>query len=228
MENPSQKPQDLNEWAYTHLKGKILNNEYTPGTQIKIEEISAQLNVSRTPIREALLRLKQDGLVEAIPRVGFYVTSVSKQDLKEVFEVRRIIECYAASRCVTLLTDDQIKDLFWHNNQCRLMISQGKLQEFNAHEVQLHDLIIGSLKNAQINRIRKSIEDLIYRQRVYSLQSQENLHCSVQEHDSIIKAIAKRDARNAEAAMNVHICNVEERLTQHLFDEISASISDRY
>lgn len=214
----TKKPLDLNEWAYDTIKKMILDNSITAGSQINIDEMTESLQISRTPIREALIRLRQNGLVEARSRVGFFVTTITHAEFKDLFEVRRMLECYAAGRCVALMSDERISELAYHCEKGALAVGKGEISEFNKHEVCFHDLIVMSLDNARINEIRSSLEDQMSRTRMYSSKSNENLRLSVEEHASIMRAIKRRDSKSAEAAMNVHLNNVEDRLSRFLFN----------
>ena len=93
-----QRPMDLTEWAYNSIKQLILNNTLTADSQIHIDEMAAQFNISRTPVREALMQLQNKGLVRIVPHVGCFVCGVTREEFREVFELRAVIETYAARR----------------------------------------------------------------------------------------------------------------------------------
>lgn len=95
--NISARPVDLTKWVYGNVKQLILDNELPGETQINIDDMSKQLQVSRTPVREALL-LRNEGLVRIQPHVGCFVCNITKDEFREVFQLRSVIECYAASR----------------------------------------------------------------------------------------------------------------------------------
>ena len=82
--------------AYEALKKRIINNSLKPGNPLNERVLSEELRISKTPIREAFQQLEQEGFVENIPHKGSFVSTISVQDIREIFEVREILECAAA------------------------------------------------------------------------------------------------------------------------------------
>jgi DNA-binding GntR family transcriptional regulator len=131
------KPLNLKDWAYETIKQLILTYNVEPGEQLHIEDLSKKMKVSRTPIREALLKLESEDLVEANSRVGFFVKEITKKDLLELFEIREI------TRKAALLLEDA--DLAWINKlqkEAVAAVKAGDLNKFNEKEIALHTFII--------------------------------------------------------------------------------------
>jgi DNA-binding GntR family transcriptional regulator len=97
--------------AYDWLRKEILTCELSPGSWIREDELQSKLGVSRTPIRLALTKLQEDGLVQRIERKGYLVAQISLQDIKEIYEMRLILEKAAASLAVDRITDAEIEGL---------------------------------------------------------------------------------------------------------------------
>lgn len=211
------KPLDLNEWAYMSIKMRILQNDFKPGTQLNIEDLTREFNISRTPIREALLRLRQDGLVASLSRVGFFVCGVTKEDFENIFELRLLIEAYAAQMFATRIMDNDIRRLATLNERCKKLAARADIYEFNACDTELHSIIIGGLNNKKMEEVYSNLGDLLYRIRVYALSSNDNMHLSLLEHDRIISALRSHDAAAAGQAMHDHIVNIRGRLL-HIVD----------
>ena len=211
-----QKPKQLNDYVYDRIKEMILNNVLPVGTQLKVENYSAMLGVSRTPVRESLIRLQAEGLLEYKPHAGYRVASISEKDLKNMFEVRRMLECYAAERCVTVITDESVAYLSQCIEESRLCMEREDLRGFNECEVSFHNTIIQSLDNQQIVQIWNLNNDMITRQRQLSLESMENQELSLREHEGVARAIANRDSQAARMAMYIHLSNVEQRLIRFM------------
>lgn len=206
------KPLDLNEWAYKAIKLRILNNEIKPGSQLNIEAISKELNISRTPIREALLRLKQSGLVIALPRVGFFVCGITKKDFEDIFEIRHLIETYAAEKLARRISDEEIQYLIDTMDCSELMAEQGNFKKYNEYDAKLHGFIIDSVNNNKMGIFYESVDDLTYRMRMYATRSPENVRQSLIEHRKIVDTFARRDAPGARLAMEEHIVSIRNRL----------------
>lgn len=210
------RPMDLNAWAYALIRQMILSNELAVGEQIHIDQLTEKLGISRTPIREALLRLKQSNLVDVVPRVGYFVSGITEKEFHDVFELRGLIECYAARSAALRLTEEEIEqcaDYIKCGEEC---IEAGKNKESNEYEILFHDFLTARLENHQISNVMDTISDIIFRERSVALGSPDNLRKSMQEHREILKAISERDPEGAYLAMKKHIDCVKERLSRML------------
>ncbi|MCJ7771836.1 MAG: GntR family transcriptional regulator [Desulfobacterales bacterium] len=210
------KPLDLKDWAYETIKHLILTFDIEPGEQLRIEDLSKQMKVSRTPIREALLRLEGEDLVEAASRVGFFVKGISEKDLRELFELREITESFAAKKAALLLTDI---DLAWINRlqeEAVSAVEKNDLNEFNEKEIALHTFILEKSQNQRLLKLVESIKDLTYRQRLLSLKSIDNVKKSLTEHQDIITALQNKNSKSAGELMSDHICAVKNRIQKIL------------
>src|SRR5512142_91634 len=101
----------LSDRAYLAIKDGILTLQIKPGQLVAIGDLASQLGVSRTPVRDALLRLEKEGLVIINPRKGAYIMPLSVQDVQEVFELRILLESYAARVAPERLTEDDHRQL---------------------------------------------------------------------------------------------------------------------
>ena len=206
------KPTDLKNWAYETIKRKILNVEVSAGDQLRIESLAQQLGISRTPIREALLKLESEGLVRAASRVGFFVRGITKQDLHELFELREILESYAAEKAAVLVDEQDIDKLEAYQKRADKAISTGNRSAFMDMEIEIHSLILKKAGNTRLMQMIESIKDLIHRERFLSLQSSENIEESFKEHQQIINALAEKDSKQAGRLMRSHILAVRKRM----------------
>ena len=208
------KHSDLKDWAYDVIKEAILAFQFAPGVQLHIQELAKQMDISRTPIREALLRLENDGLVRAVPRVGFFVTEITRSDLRELFELRGLLEGYAAQEAASLLSDDDLAhmDRLFENSVSA--VERGELKEFLEAETALHTFLIEHCGNSRLIQVMESLKDLTYRERILSIESLDNVRESCVEHQAILDALHKRDGALAGERMRVHIRNVKRRLLQ--------------
>jgi len=206
------KPKDLKNWAYETIKKWILNFDLESGKQVHIESIAAKLGTSRTPIREALVKLESEGLVTAIPRVGFFVTGVTAQDLNKLLELRELLEGYAAEKSVPFFNEEDIKLLVKLQKQAVESVEQGNFTKFLEIEVAIHSSIIEHSQNSYLLRIIDSLKDLTYRERLLSVRSIENVRESLNEHKEIIEALRLRNGKLAGQSMRKHINRVQKRI----------------
>jgi DNA-binding GntR family transcriptional regulator len=210
------RPAALTDWAYETIKKAILNLEFAMGAQLNIEELAETMQISRTPVREALLRLEKDGLVQAVPRVGFFIVEITRTDLEELFELRALLESYATKRAAPLLTDedlDEIEDLL--ELSCAA-VDVGDFNGFLKYEIALHEFITDHAQNRRLKIAMGSLEDLTYRERIISIRSEENVRASCVEHERIVQALRQGDAELAGTRMWEHIWAVRERMLQYV------------
>ena len=210
------KPSDLKNWAYETIKKEILNLRIQPGEKLFIDKLSGQLGISRTPIREALLRMENEGLVNAFSRVGFFVQTITKQDLRELFELREITESFAAEKAAPFLTNADLAHIDALHKSSTLAVEQGNLNDFNEMEIALHTFIIKHSQNRRLLKLIEGLKDLTYRERILALRSIDNIRSSLDEHRRIIDALLNKDGRLAGERMREHVRNVCERLMNFL------------
>ena len=208
------KPAALTDWAYGTIKQAILNLDFAPGAQLRIDELAERLGISRTPIREALLRLESEGLVRIAPRVGFFVAEITRRDLIELFEIRQLLEGHAAKRAAAQLTDEDLAFVDRLLDQARAAVAQGDLAGFQETEIAFHDFFVEHAQNRRLLALMASIRDLTYRQRVLSLASVENVRQSLVEHQRIAEALHQRDPELAGQRMAEHMTAARDRLLE--------------
>ena len=208
----NQKPLNLNEWAYHSIKKRILDNEFKSGSQLNIEELSKELNISRTPIREALLRLRQNGFVVSFSNVGFFVCGITRDDFEDIFEMRQLIEAYAVVKFIETCTDDEIREVLDIHSQCVAQAKIENIKAFNDYDIQLHNMFINRLSNKKMRAVYDNVDDLLYRLRIYAIKSSENIKQSLLEHEKIMCAVSGRDSVAGKLAMEKHIVNIHDRI----------------
>lgn len=197
------------------MKAAILSLGLRPGEQVRPEELAEQLAISRTPIREALLRLETDGLVRVEPRVGFFVADVTAADLVELFELRELLEGYAAERAATALTADDLTTVDRLLADAARAVDGGDLERFQETEVAFHDLVVERAGNRRLLAVMATLRDLTYRQRMLSLTVPENVSRSLQEHRDVATALHAGDGPAARVRMAAHLRAARDRLLAH-------------
>jgi DNA-binding GntR family transcriptional regulator len=210
----AEKPAALKDWAYAVIKQAILNLEIGPGEQLHVDDVAQQMGTSRTPIREALVSLEKDGLVTAVPRVGYFVTPITIRDLEELFELRALLESYATKQAVSKLTPadiEQVEQLL--QESCRA-VDDGRFEDFLPPEIALHEMLIQRSGNRRLAELMQTLSDLTYRERRLSLKDQHGLRHSCDEHRRLVQAICRGDAEEAGAAMWDHMWGARQRMVE--------------
>jgi DNA-binding GntR family transcriptional regulator len=198
------------------LRGAILAGELTPGTRLSVPELARQLNVSRTPAREALMRLEHEGLVSVTPRRGAVVLNAQTQDLEEIFQFREALEGMAARLATRKITDhelDQLREEFRAHTDA---VHAHDLGEHVAHDRRFHEIIAQVSGNrriaAELERVRSQLDLVTMNASTERGAVDERI---VEAHREILDAIEHRDGRAAEAAARRHI-----RAISHFYREI--------
>lgn len=209
---PKSKPAALTDWTYQYLKKSILNLEFRPGEQLHIEEFTKKLEVSRTPIREAFLRLATEGLLDVRPRVGYFVSDITEQDIRDLFEVREIVETRAARHAADSLSDEELKSLKSIMLESEQAVKNGDFDTYINNDVRFHEYLQKHVHNKRLIAVMESLNDLTYRERVLSTRLEENIDLTLVEHGRIVEALVKRDGKAASDLMAEHLKNVCQRL----------------
>jgi DNA-binding GntR family transcriptional regulator len=206
------KPISLNDWAYDAIKQAILKLQFAPTTQLHVDQLADELRISRTPIRDALLRLEKDGLVHAVPRVGFFVSEITKRDLRELFELRELLESYACRKAATSLSDGDLEYATNLLRESRSAADSEDLGKFLQTEIEFHSFLIERAGNHWLAAMMESVRDLTYRERILSLKSLDNIHQSCSEHLAILDALRQSNAELAGELMAAHIRSARDRV----------------
>ncbi len=213
--NPGPKrPAALTDWAYDTLKQAILNLEFAPGSQLPVDALAEQMGISRTPVREALLRLEAERLIRSVPRVGFFVTEITRRDLEELFELRQLLESHATRKAAATLTDEDLAYIDRLLAESEAAVERGELAKFQEVEIAFHNLFVERAQNQHLVAMMGTLRDLTYRQRVLSLASMENVRRSLVEHQRIADALRRRDGELAGRRMAEHMAAARDRLLQ--------------
>lgn len=219
------RPSELNDWAYETIKKMILDMDFAAGEQLPIDALAEHMKISRTPIREALLRLESEGLVRAAPRVGFFVRRITKQDLRELFELREITEGYAAEKAALRLSAEDFDHLEQLQRASERSVAVEDMKGFTEAEIGLHSLILNSADNRRLLKMIDSIKDLTYSERMLAVRSSDdtqralslqNVRKAVEEHRRVVDALRRKDGHEAGEAMREHIRAVRGRLLEFL------------
>jgi DNA-binding GntR family transcriptional regulator len=196
--------------VYDNLRRRIIEGELRPGLPINEADFARDLSVSKTPIREALRQLERDGFVENIPGRGSTVSHIRPQDIREVFEIREILESGAARRAARLADNEEL----------RAKREEGKkfLQDEQAGEAYVHEwgswedvhlYIVKALGNQTLVDMYAGLLDRIKRFRSHYGKrfTQRRLHEILTEHTAILDAIVEGDGERAEQMVQQHLRN---------------------
>jgi DNA-binding GntR family transcriptional regulator len=194
--------------VYEALKKRIIANSLKPGEPLNEGVLSKEMKISKTPVREALQQLERDGFVENVPGRGCFVSRISFQDVKELFETREILECEVIRRAALKGDPERIEGV---RKKFEFLESNGEKtpkSQFKAGD-RIHAYLFESFGNNRLNEIYRRLLEHVERIRIYFFTQtrEERSEESYKEHLEILDALASGDSDRAEKAMRAHLRN---------------------
>lgn len=200
------KPKSLADQVYERLEESILNGEYNPGDVLTEKRLSAELGVSRTPIREALSKLAYDSLVVDTPS-GSEVRGINEDDVKDLYEVKKKLEVLAIKKAAKNMSSedlDAIKDII---DQQEYYAGKGDVEKVRNLDTDFHDILYSGCGSVTFEKILSGVHHKLKKYRRNSLKSKKRIKASVEEHIAIYEALKEGDAKAAEKAVALHLDN---------------------
>lgn len=195
----------LRDVVFNTIKDGILTGRFKPGERLLENQLAEELGVSRTPIREALRMLEIENLVDLIPRKGAQVKEMSEKDIKDVLEIRKVLEELAAGLAAENITKQEIAELKKVHNDFITAFDNGDRKGVLDADTCFHDIIFNATKNDKLVQIISNISIQIFRYRITYLKLLSDVSVPDKQHIELIKAFEKRDAERARRISREHI-----------------------
>ncbi|WP_404324038.1 GntR family transcriptional regulator [Cytobacillus firmus] len=196
----------IREHAYLYLKKLILEGEYQAGDRLVERELAAKLNISRTPIREALFRLESQGFVKTVPRKGVVISNISEDEVLEVFTILSSLEVLAVKLAAQRMDSGTQQELDLKIKEL-IELSEQYEENFNSEHIQMNRLINKASKSPKLYEILSGLIDFIHMAANMGYETPGRRKDSLKEHIDIMKALRDKDAEIAEYLMRIHIEN---------------------
>lgn len=191
--------------AYTQLKEEIRSNRMPPGFQAPEPEIAARLGMSRTPVREALIRLEAEGLVQLIPRRGARVLPILASDMHEIYEILTALEPEAAANLAERgPSDAELRPLIEANDDMESALLAGDLDAWAEADDRFHHALLRLHGNRRMTEFVSSLYDQVHRARIVTLRLRELPVRSTEEHRQIVERLRAGDAEGTRAVFRAH------------------------
>lgn len=191
--------------VYSSIEEKILSGEYKIGEQITENRISAELGVSRTPVREALMMLERDGLIDLIPNKGAVVRGISPNDLIDIYEIRKRLEGLAASLAALRIDKKGIDELAEIVDLSDFYIKKGDTEKIKKLDSEFHSCIYRYSGSRMLEKVLSDLHRSIGSYRKMSLEIPGRIEKSVMEHREIFNAIKDGDQKKSDDFMSHHV-----------------------
>jgi DNA-binding GntR family transcriptional regulator len=197
----------LGEYAYERLRGDIREGAMPPGSRVREKEVAERLEISRTPVREALRRLEADGFLTFEPHRGMVVVQLDHQSVMELYAMREVLEGTAAALAARHASEAEISVLHeMLNHEKEISAHPDKLATHNA---QFHQILFRAAHNRYLLKTANALRDSMALMRGTTMTVQGRAGSALQEHTALATAIQARDSFAAEAAARTHIQNAQ-------------------
>ena len=195
----------LRDVVFHTLREAILKGELKPGERLMELQLASKLGVSRTPIREAIRMLEQEGLAVTIPRRGAEVARMTEKDMKDVLQIREVLDELAVRLACDNITKEEIKELEKQMLQFENSTKQGDIKKIAEADVAFHDTIYHAAGNAKLVTMLDNMREQIYRYRVEYLKDENAYPTLIQEHRKILELLEKHEKEKVIEVMKVHV-----------------------
>ncbi len=208
----------LGEHVFENLKQAIIRGEVVAGTRLVESRIADALDISRTPVREAIHKLEREGLIEKLPRGGFSVLGLTREEIGETFGIRSVLESYAASLSALNYQDGELLPLEEKISEYEMYLQKKQLEILPKINTEFHDLLYTLSRNPKLNRMINHLRDQIYRFRQILLKDERMARMSNADHRQMVVLIRKKDAEGVEQLVREHILRGQAAVLKE-FDE---------
>ena len=213
----------VTDWVYEELKAAILELRLPPGHPLREAALAEQLGVSKTPIREALSRLEQEGLAEMTSFKGAVVTGYSRKDLLEIYELRELLENAAARTAATSIEAPALDRLVAICQESRDLRTGTDPARLAALITEFDTVLFDQVRNGRIRALIENLRAHLTRIGQLTAEIPGRVQTSIAEHEKIVEAIVARDPDLAEQRMADHIHSVRDDQLRALSEAAPAS-----
>jgi len=217
-------PVPIRQKVYDFLRNEILSNHIAAGERLVEGRLALEINVSRTPIREALHILEMEGLIESIPRVGYRVKVLRWQDVEELCEIRAVNEILAARWAMKRMTPQEMADMKVNIDTAEAEIQAGQPKLFVERDAEFHEMLVKASGSQRLMELCQKLRHHMLRYRVESLYVAEAGLRAVKGHRRIIRCLEKKDDAGIAAAIRDHLAQSKRDIYHYAF-EVKTRIS---
>jgi len=190
---------------YDHLRDQLLNGEIPPHQHLIETKIAKEIGTSRTPIREALHSLELEGLIESIPRVGYVVKPIKREEVEEICEIRTALEVVAARWAMEKAPQKLIEELRGNISASEEKAVHGDPRVFVDMDAQFHETIARLSESKRLQELAQTLRRHMLRYRIQSIYLTENVVRAIEGHKGIFAAIEKGNVEDVNRAIRSHI-----------------------
>jgi DNA-binding GntR family transcriptional regulator len=205
----------VREKTYEYLKAGIFSGRFRPGERLAEEHLAEELGVSRTPVREALHKLEQDGLIEPLESRGFCIPSDSPEEIEDLFELRTVLEGYTLKIICGRITDEQVTILEGIVEKADDALRRKRIDEVFQWNTLFHDTLHGMVADKRrFHSLIVNMRKYVLRYRKDTLQYLGAANRAGEGHRQILLALKLKDPELCDRVMRNHIRQSKEDALQ--------------
>jgi DNA-binding GntR family transcriptional regulator len=198
------------------IRAAIIDGRLEPGRRLKEEELARELGISRTPVREALLVLQTEGLLEATPNRGATVRAYEPEQIEEMYELRGLLEGHAAHRAATRISDEDLRRLHVSNARFARLRATDDVLDLIRENLVFHNIILEAAASERLAQMVRTVIELPLVYRSFYWYSSEQKLISDHYHQQLAHALEAHDAERAELIMKEHVFEARDFLIAKL------------
>ena len=207
----------LVETAYREIKRRILQNRYPGGFQILEDELTRELAMSRTPLKEALVRLQNEGLIEVLPRRGMRVLALDAEDVADIFEVLSVLEMLSVRLIAERVENaESVRRLRAHVDTMKASLEADDLDAWASADEAFHRSLVDESGNPRLAAAARTLLDQSQRFRMFTLRLREKPVKSTRSHEALVQALKRNEVAKAETEHSSHRRNWHEHMRELL------------
>jgi len=204
------KKKSLTEIAYKAIKDKIINMDLHPGVALSEAKIASQLKMTRTPVREAIQRLKHEGFLKVIPYKGTFVNSFSAEEIRQIYEMAEALEGMAVRLAAEKASDLDVRKLERIITRMKNALINDDMESWITADLEFHESILEIANNRYIRDAMKRINDQVHRARRIYVQVRGKPTQSTEDHEKMMQAIRAHDSKLAREITEQHLRRIRE------------------
>lgn len=206
--------------VFHKIREGILSGKYAANEELKEKNIGDELGVSRTPVREALRQLELEGLVSIIPNKGAYVVGLSKKDIRDIYEMRSLLEGLCAKWAAVNVTEEQLNELEENIFLSEFHAGKQNWEQMVELDNRFHEILYLASGSKELKHILTDYHQYVQRVRKVTLAEAKRVQESTEEHKVIVEALKKHDPKKAEEAATIHIRNTVSNMDKIGWDNL--------
>ncbi len=197
----------LRDVVFNTLRQAIITGEFAPGERLMEVSLADRLGVSRTPVREAIRKLELEGLVTMIPRKGAQVARITEKNLRDVIEIRCVLEEFAVSLACERIDEDEKEQLKKAHQKFVSAVNSEDILDIVDKDEKFHEAIFQATGNNRLISILSNLREQFYRYRMEYVKDSEQHFLLIEEHEQLVHAILNHNSKTAAQIMRTHLLN---------------------